>query len=154
MNPRTGVILIGFAVVVTACASTRGDRISRAPAQQWHGKIYVGGPAEGGDHYVANASTTRLASDRIRTTVTVRGDLPSGSYPWHIHVGTCADGSSGPIVGDPDAYPPLQPGQEGVHTATANLGVSLDPDGSYYVNIHASEEAMTTILACGRLERG
>jgi hypothetical protein len=125
------------------------------PAVAWYGDIHVGGLEADGETLVANVTTSRLTGERARSSVTLRGKVPEGMYPWHIHVGTCEDGSNGPILGRAEDYPMLEPDAEGVYTATANLEVPLDPDGSYYINIHNAEAVspMTTIVACGELER-
>jgi hypothetical protein len=140
-----------LAVGVTACGTTT---TARSGAAQWHGKIYVGGPetGEAEGNFVANATVSQLTSSTARSTITLRGRMPQGEYPWYVHVGTCAEGSDGPIIGNPDDYPMVESGAEGFGGATANLEIALDPAGSYYVNIHSKDD-MTTILACGQMEK-
>ena len=150
---RISTLVIAILVSASAC-QTGGGRLSRAPAPQWHAKIYVGGPETGSDFYVANATTSRLTAMRVRSTVTVRGVFPQGEFPWYLHVGRCEEGSAGPIIGNPDDYQPLLPGPDGVHTATANLRIRLDDTKDHFVTVHRSADAMTTILACGQLQRG
>lgn len=140
-------------MVAAGCATESGGRAGRqSPAPGWYGDIQVGLEGES-ESVVANVTTSRLTAERARSSVTLRGKMPEGMYPWFIHVGVCEDGSDGPILGRPEDYPMLEPDAEGYHTATANLDVPLDPDGSYYIAIHNAEETMTTILACGELER-
>ncbi len=154
---RALTALVVVTVMVAGCATESGGRAGRtSPAPGWYGDIQVG--MEGGDEsesVVANVTTTRLTDERARSSVTLRGKLPAGTYPWFIHTGTCEDGSEGPILGRPEDYQMLTPDAEGYHTATANLEVPLDLDGSYYIAIHNAEEVspMTTIVACGELER-
>jgi hypothetical protein len=142
-------------VVAVGCASESGGRAGRAPAPGWYGDIHVGGLEADGETFVANVTTTRLTDERARSSVTLRGKMPEGMYPWFIYVGSCEDGSDGPILGRPEDYPMLEPDAEGVYTATANLEIALDPNGSYYIAIHNAEAVslMTTIVACGELER-
>ncbi len=149
--------LVVVTLMIVGCATESGGRAGRqSPAPGWYGDIQVG--IEGGDEsegVVANVTTSRLTAERARSSVTLRGKLPTGTYPWFIHTGTCEDGSDGPILGRPEDYPMLKPDREGYHTATANLEIPLDPNGSYYIAIHNAEEVspMTTIVACGELER-
>jgi hypothetical protein len=81
--------------------------------------------------------------------VSLSGGSSGGDHPWHVHEGVCE--SNGPIVGDPGAYPNLRPGASGDASAEAQLNVSLDPEGSYYVNIHQSANQLDTIVGCGEL---
>ena len=153
---RAFAALVALAVMVAVGGATEsGGRAGRAPAAAWYGDIHVGGLEDDGATLVANLTTTRLTGERVRSTVTLQGNLPEGMYPWHIHVGSCGDGSSGPILGRAEDYPMLEPVEGGIHTATANLEIALDPSGSYYINIHNAEAVspMTTIIACGELER-
>jgi hypothetical protein len=153
---RTFTALVVVTVMVAiGCATESGGRAARAPAPGWYGDIHVGGLEANGETFVANVTTSRLTDERARSSVTLRGKMPEGMYPWFIHVGICEDGSDGPILGKPEDYPLLEPDAEGVHTATANLEIALDPNGSYYIAIHNAEAVspMTTILACGELVR-
>jgi hypothetical protein len=139
--------------MVAGCATESGGRAGRqSPAPGWYGDIQVGLEGDS-ESVVAFVTTSRLTAERARSSVTLRGKMPEGIYPWFIHVGSCEDGSDGPILGRPEDYAMLEPDAEGYHTATANLEVPLDPDGSYYIAIHNAVETMTTIVACGELER-
>jgi hypothetical protein len=148
---------VALAVVFTmtalfACSSRQARQ---QEGEQWHGRVY---PAVGGEQFaeensVANATMTRLPDYSVRATLTLRGGLAAGSYPWHVHVGRC--GSDGPIVGNPDDYPPLVPSStEGQDNATARFEATLEPGADYYVNVHESEEEIGNIVACGNLEIG
>jgi hypothetical protein len=154
---RALTALVVVTVMVVGCATESGGRAGRqSPAPGWYGDIQVGLEGEGeSESVVAFVTTTRLTAERARSSVTLRGKLPAGTYPWFIHTGICEQGSEGPILGRPEDYAMLEPDAEGYHTATANLEAPLDPDGSYYIAIHNAEEVspMTTIVACGQLER-
>lgn len=80
---------------------------------------------------------------------TIEGATEGAVHPWHVHVGQCGDG--GEIVGDPNGYPPLEPGADGSDTQTATINAQLDADADYYVNVHASPDDLGTIVACGTL---
>lgn len=151
-----GAVAPALLAISLGCSSREARQTTMSPMEtQWHGRIYpvVGAAGERAeDNSVANATMTRLGDLRVRATVTLRGGLTGGSYPWHVHVGSC--GSGGAILGDPDEYPPLVPGNDGMGSVTATFDASLDPGGAYHVNIHRSEEEMATIVACGDLERG
>lgn len=151
-----GALVPGLIGVVLACSSREARRGSMAASQtQWHGRIYpvVGASGERAEsNSVANATMTRLADRQVRATVTLRGGLAGGSYPWHVHVGSCD--SQGAILGDPDEYPPLVPGADGKGNVTATFDATIDPGASYHVNVHRSEAEMGTVIACGDLVRG
>lgn len=148
MSPVCAVVGV---LLLAACSTTRESRIGGDV--QWHGRIYPAvGPGQFAEsNSVANATMTRLSGTNVRSTITLRGGLVQGDYPWHVHEGTC--GSGGPIVGDPSEYPPLSTGSGTVGSATATFDADLDPDGAYYINIHRPED-LETIVACGQLRVG
>jgi hypothetical protein len=81
--------------------------------------------------------------------VTIRGATSGSHHPWHIHRGTCSTG--GAIVGDPNAYTPLHVGADGTATSTATIGVALNEEERYHINIHRSPSEMNVIISCGDL---
>lgn len=119
-----------------------------APASEtvWMAGLSATGEAtiEGSVEAVSRASGTRV---RVTLTGAEAGDV----LPWHVHQGSC--GSGGPIVGEPTAYPPLEPGDAGEANATAQITTPLSAGGSYYINVHESPDALGTIVACGELSR-
>jgi hypothetical protein len=84
-------------------------------------------------------------------TVTLDGDTPGATRPWHIHAGSCA--KSGGVVGAGRAYTPMTIDGKGHGTATAKLAVALADTTTYYVNIHDAAAAMGIIVACGDLAK-
>ena len=150
-------LTVALAVVFTmtalfACSSKQARQQS---GEQWHGRVYttVGEGQFAEENSVANATMTRLPDYSVRATLTLRGGLAAGSYPWHVHVGRC--GSDGPILGNPDDYSPLVPSAtEGQDNATARFEATLEPGAEYYVNVHESVEEIGNIVACGNLEIG
>jgi hypothetical protein len=129
--------------------------VSQQSGEQWHGRVYtaVAGGQFAEENSVANATMTRLPDYSVRATLTLRGGLAAGRYPWHVHVGRC--GSDGPILGNPADYPLLVPSAtEGRDNATAGFEATLDPGADYYVNVHESMEEIGNVVACGNLEIG
>lgn len=147
-----GLLIVAAGVLLAACST---NRMARQDPVRWYGDVYVGELDVVDEPLVATLSTTRLDENHARSTVTLRGRLPQGEYPWFIHVGACELGSDGPILGNPDKYPLLTPDAEGNHTATANLDVALEKGGEYFVAIHNNRQtsSMTTIVGCGQLQR-
>ena len=95
--------------------------------------------------------TARAVASLGNTAVTVAltGAEAGMSYPWHVHYGDC--GSGGSIVGSASSYPPITPDAEGSDRVTTTIGVQLNDDSSYHVNVHLSAEEMDVIIACGEL---
>lgn len=138
---------MGIAVLATTlllgCASRDVDR---TPVEaSWIGEI----AAVGGDGHSGFTTATILPQGGTRVNVTLSGGSVGGRHPWHVHTGTC--GSGGEIVGDMAAYPVLEPNARGNASATATLGVELDPEADYHVNLHASPDELETIVGCGEL---
>lgn len=105
-----------------------------------------------GDMGHGGSAEARSSMSGTMVTITLDRGTTGGTHPWHIHEGRC--GSGGGVVGQGSAYPVLEPDANGDATATANLTVSLDPSGEYYVQIHQSPSQMGTIAACGNLSVG
>jgi hypothetical protein len=89
------------------------------------------------------------ASGGSRATVNLSGGEPLRQHPWHLHKGRCGD--NGEIVGPASAYPILIVDTDGSVKLVADLPFTVTPTGDFYVNVHASETAMSTILACGNM---
>jgi hypothetical protein len=102
-----------------------------------------------GDADVRANVRAATAPGQTAVAINLAGGEGGATYPWHIHRGTCATG--GAIVGDPGAYPVLQPTTAGAATATAHLRVQLVPGEDYHVNVHRSPQALDQIVACGDL---
>lgn len=141
--------LLGLALVVAGgCA--RQARVETEPATPepepatWTAALSgsVGSALRG----EATAEPT-AAGTRIR--ITLRDLAPGARLPWHVHQGRC--GSEGEVVGPADAYPLLEAPSGGEASATAELGLRLDPALSYHVNVHASPDDLESVVACGRL---
>jgi hypothetical protein len=105
--------------------------------------------AQPGFEGVTGNATASVATGQTTSTATIANAPQGGVHPWHVHAGTC--GSGGPIVGEANAYPPLQVDAGGNATATATIGVALQSNQPYYVNVHLSADELDTIVACGNL---
>ena len=96
--------------------------------------------------------TARAQSVGVGTgaNISISGAQPGSHHPWHIHAGTCASG--GGIMGNANDYPALHVAADGNATANATIGVALNEQSAYHVNVHLSPSALGTIVACGDLD--
>jgi len=102
---------------------------------------------------VTGTATATTAADGKSTeiAVTIEGDTPGATRPWHVHAGSCRQ--SGGVVGGGRAYTPLAIDVRGNGKGTATVPVLLADSATYYVNIHDAASAMNIIVACGDLAR-
>lgn len=84
-------------------------------------------------------------------TVSIDGDTPGATRPWHVHVGSCTKG--GPVLGGARAYTPMSIDGKGQGSAKATVSLPLADTATYYVNIHDAATAMGIIVACGDLQK-
>lgn len=84
------------------------------------------------------------------SAISIEGGESGHTYPWHVHSGDC--GSGGEIVGDASAYAPITVDASGEGKATATVGIELESEVDYYVNVHRSPDDLATIVACGEVE--
>jgi hypothetical protein len=132
-------IAVLVVVALAACATRAGTETTA-----WTADI----SAMGGAGHSGSATAVPMDGG-THVTVNLRGGSSGGVHPWHVHAGVCE--SDGPIVGPADAYPALRPDAQGDSTADVHLDIALDPDGSYYINIHQSASELDTIVGCGEL---
>lgn len=102
---------------------------------------------------VTGAATARPSADGKGTdiTVTLDGDTPGATRPWHVHSGSCKQ--SGGVVGGGRAYTAIAIDAKGQGKGTATIPVLLADTATYYVNIHDAAAAMGIIVACGDLTK-
>jgi superoxide dismutase, Cu-Zn family len=105
-------------------------------------------PAGGAMTGTANVEWTE-GDGMFVASAAISGDTPGASRPWHVHFGTCATG--GDIVGSGGGYAPLVVGQDGTAQTTATIEFELSATAPYHVNVHESQAAITTLVACGDL---
>lgn len=84
-------------------------------------------------------------------TVTIDGDTPGATRPWHVHTGSCT--KSGGVVGGGRAYTPMTIDIQGHGATKATIPAVLADSTTYYVNVHDAATAMNIIVACGDLAR-
>lgn len=141
------VLLIGV-VALGACAVSTNDGVDVDPVTDligdWRATL-----EPRSDTRIRGTVDARSAAATTGVSLTIAGANAGARHPWHIHRGTC--GSGGGIVGDPNAYPILQVGNDGIASASADLLVALNEGESYHVDVHQSSQAMGTIVACGPL---
>jgi hypothetical protein len=86
---------------------------------------------------------------RSKAHVEITNAAPGGVHPWHVHRGQC--GNDMGVLGPADAYKPLKVGGDGQAKSDADLPIPMPAAGEYFVNVHASAQNMSTIVACGNL---
>ena len=142
-------MMIACAALVAACA-TEGEVVSTtemgppSPSDELEGLV-----SNVGETTVNGEVVARERARGMYVAIAIESSDPGGVHPWHVHQGDCGEG--GPIVGDPNAYPPIVVGPEGGGQAWADIDPVLSMDGDYYVNVHESPETLGTIVACGKL---
>lgn len=140
-----GWLWIPLVAALGACAIHDGDVDPVTDLiGDWSGEL-----REQSDTRIRGAVRAQSAVATTGVSLSIAGAQSGARHPWHIHRGTC--GSGGPIVGDASAYPVLAVGGNGQASASANLNVALNEDGSYYVNVHRSPSDLGTIVSCGAL---
>lgn len=88
-------------------------------------------------------------SAQTQAHVEITNAAPGGRHPWHVHRGQC--GTDLGILGPADAYHVLKVGGDGKAKDDATLQLPLPMSGQYFINVHASAQNMSTIVACGNL---
>jgi hypothetical protein len=136
---RLTCVLLGAALVAGCDLTTESDE------PRWVATLEAT-PSFSGVSGTAEVSTSTTSST---ARISLAGGAAGAAHPWHLHLGTC--GTGGPIVGEPAAYPPLQPGSDGRDTQVAVIGIVLTGEQSFFVNVHASRDDFATTVACGDL---
>ena len=145
--------LLGLALAATACGGSKQVEIdpNREMGTRWNAVLSTPSNLAGA---VQVKGTGWMAADkddtaRTQAFVTIQNAVPGGEHPWHVHVGEC--GNDRGILGPAGAYEPLQVGGGGMAQENAVLSVPAPVAGQYFVNVHASRNNMSTIIACGNL---
>ena len=153
MKARMFAGLIAFAALA-ACGGRQPVEInpnSVSVATRWNGTL--SNPPE-----LAGVSQIRgqgwMGADpkeqgETRAHVEISNAVPGGRHPWHVHRGQC--GADQGIFGPADAYKVLKVESDGRSQADAELPLAAPRSGSFFINVHASENNMKTIVACGNL---
>jgi hypothetical protein len=133
------VLVVGLTCLAGACTT-----VPQYDTRDWRATL-----EERGDSNVRANATAASSPGQTDVSINLAGGQPGATHPWHVHIGTCADG--GGIAGDPGAYPSLRPDPAGAASAMARLTVQLIPGDDYHVNVHRSPQALGDIIACGDL---
>jgi uncharacterized surface protein with fasciclin (FAS1) repeats len=100
----------------------------------------VGGSGVSGSVLVAD-----YGFENAVVTILLRGTVAEGSHPTHFHLGNCD--SDGEIV------VPLENvnGATGLSITSMTASYDIVVEGDHYLNVHLSDEAVDTIVACGEV---
>jgi len=132
------------AAIALAAVTTTASAV--ALSASWKGKV----TGKGASKITGDASITPTADGKgAEVNVMIMGDTPGATRPWHIHIGSCAQG--GGVLGGGRAYTPITIDASGHGMSKATLPVAAPDTGSYYVNIHESAGNMGSIVGCGDL---
>ena len=149
--PRSCVAIAAL-VALAACGGrpVQIDSGAAPVANRWN--AVLGTPADLAGALQVRGTGWLGASDDMASTqasVRIENAPPGGRHPWHVHRGRC--GADGGIVGSPSSYEPLEVGGDGRASEEAKLAMTLPTGGEYFINVHASEQNLGTIVACGNL---
>ncbi|MCC6245742.1 MAG: hypothetical protein IT353_23115 [Gemmatimonadaceae bacterium] len=132
------------ALVTTSSAAAPSDGVPRA---QWTGMIMgLSGSKIHGE------ATVRPGKEPGTTeiTLTYTGDAAATTRPWHLHIGSCANGTG--VFGGTQAYTPLVSDAKGGGKTTVTIPLAMPMSGDYSINFHESPTRMATYVACGDLK--
>jgi hypothetical protein len=144
--------LLGLALA--ACGGGRNVEIDpdrENVAHRWNAILSTPQQLAGAVQVKGSGWMARQKDDTAETRafVSVQNAVPGGEHPWHVHLGQC--GNDRGILGAAGAYEPLQVGSDGEGQESAVLQVPTPTAGQYFINVHASRNNMSTIVACGNL---
>jgi len=144
---------LGTALTITLVAASTVSLIAATPYVRLARADWVATLAGKDGRRVSGKAIAAPTADGTGTVVTVslEGDTPGATRPWHVHTGTCT--KSGGVLGGGRAYTPLSVDAKGQASGKATLAVPLADTTTYYVNIHDAAAAMGIIVACGDLAR-
>ena len=154
MKATTAASLIALVLAGSSCGGRRAVEIdpNSAPVQnRWNGRIanppeLTGVSAIRGFGWMGPQEKN---ADRTDAHVDISNAVPGGKHPWHVHRGRC--GADQGIFGPADAYKPLEVKNDGRASSEAELPVATPKTGQFFINVHASSQNMSTIVACGNL---
>jgi hypothetical protein len=85
----------------------------------------------------------------MKVTTSIAGAPIATRHPWQLRAGSC--GAGGEMLGTSTEYPPLETSAAGVASVTTVLDAALEPGRPYHVEVRASPENPSTVIACGDL---
>ena len=144
-----------YVALLAGCAASRQTADSPPPVieqnpavalvVQWSATL----ASEAGTAIGGTATVVPAGAQGSTATVNLTGAAPGSVHPWHVHAGRCGD--NGPIVGPPEAYPPLSVGADGSALVMVTIPVATPVSGDYHVNVHRSAGELRAVIACGNL---
>jgi hypothetical protein len=89
-------------------------------------------------------ATLTPEGEQTRVVVEIDGDPVSDSQPAHIHEGTCDDLTPEPAYGLPNV-------SAGSSETTVDATLDSLTSGTYAINLHMSDDDLTTYTSCGNI---
>ena len=147
------IMLFAGALLSGACFGGRAVQIDEnpdLPATRWQGSItsppnLQGAVQMGGTAWMAPGEE----NNETRVHIEIANAAPGGTHPWEVQRGLC--GADGDMFGSADDYEPIEIGNDGQASETAELDISLPRDGEYSVEVLASPTNRDLVVACANL---
>lgn len=151
MRPTAYAALVAVALAGCGGHAVQLDSKAQPVGGRWNGVLSTPASLAGVIQVHGNAWMQRATKDSNQTLahIEITNAAPGGRHPWHVHRGQC--GTDMGILGPADAYHVLKVGGDGKAKDDATLPLPFPTAGQYFVNVHASAQNMTTIVACGNL---
>ncbi len=149
--------VVGLAVVsltLAACGGSRRTEINpqdQVVTNRWNATLATPPELAGAMQLKGTGWMAPDPKDPNKTHahLSITNAVPGGEHPWHVHIGRC--GADKGIFGPADAYRPLKIKDEGKALSDAEIPAPAPTSGEYFINVHASQNNMRTIIACGNL---
>ena len=93
----------------------------------------------------SGTATLTADGEQTRVVIEIDGDPVSASQPAHIHEGTCEELTPEPAYGLPNVA-------DGTSDTTVDVSLETLTSGAYAINLHMSDEDLTTYTSCGNIE--
>ena len=131
--------LLALALATTALAACGGDDDDGGGGDAISVSLSPVGDA-------SQFGTATLTPEGDQTRVVLDVDSPvSNSQPAHIHEGTCADLNPEPAFGLPNVV-------DGRSESTVDVSLETLTASDYAINLHMSDDDLTTYTSCGDIE--
>ena len=131
--------LLALALATTALAACGGDDDGGGGGDAISVSLSPVGDA-------SQFGTATLTPEGDQTRVVLDVDSPvSNSQPAHIHEGTCADLNPEPAFGLPNVV-------DGRSESTVDVSLETLTASDYAINLHMSDDDLTTYTSCGDIE--
>jgi hypothetical protein len=145
-----------FALALTALSllACRGPdvEVSAGDANlntRWHANLASPGSLAGVVQMSGTATLVPTRNGGTAVSVALENATAGGVHPWQVHQGAC--GADEGVLGPPDAYHPIEVGDDGNASAAATLALPTPTTGSYFVSVQASRANPALVVACGNL---